>query len=194
MTTMEVPPLPGWVIPARSEVSDLQWLAYRLWRFENSGAFPTAVHATTKWVLGWGEERGPATGVEGQPVTQDMAHEELGAAVRVSEMALQSAGRDFLVHWTYGVRHTLSWLLGVHGAKPPYRIPIRHPEPDWSTLSAQELYDREIATDPERYPGAAQRWQLWQQCECDAQNSANLAVLIDRTLHQVAAVAQDGEG
>jgi hypothetical protein len=118
MTTMEVPLLPGWVVPARSEVSDLQWLAYRLWRFENTGAFPSAVHATTKWVLGWGEERGPATGVEGQPVTEDMAHEELAAAVRVSEMALQSAGRDFLVHWTYGVRHTLSWLLGVPGANP----------------------------------------------------------------------------
>lgn len=184
-----MPGLPGWVVPARSEVSDLEWVAYRLWRFEGMGALPAGVHATAEWVAGGGLGLGPVTGIVGQPVTEDLAKAELAAAVRVYDMAGQAVGREYLAQWAYGVWRTLSWLVGVAGSRSPYPIPVRHPEPDWRTLSAQELYDRAIAADPQRYEGPAQRWELRQQCERDAWRSANLAVLIETTLRRAAAAA-----
>jgi len=191
MANGAVPALPGWVVPARSEVSDLEWLAYRLWQCDGAGEVAAGVNATAQWVAGGGSGRSPATGVVAQPVTEEMARAEMDAALRAYHAASRATDREYLARWAVGIWRTLGWLLGLPDMHVPYVIPRRHPEPDWRTLSAQELYDQAMRADPQRYAGQAQRSALRQRCERDARCYAQVAVLIDDTLRQVAALAAD---
>ncbi|MGH4022039.1 MAG: hypothetical protein ACRDT0_22945 [Pseudonocardiaceae bacterium] len=119
-----------------------------------------------------------------QPVTRGLAQVELWAAVVAWEplmranLPVQAIGDEHGAPWreplpvdadyARGAWRTLRWLTRVPGQGPPLPVPARNP--DGTLVTAEQLYEQTIASNPHRCWEPEQCIELrhWAQAEAAA--------------------------
>jgi hypothetical protein len=186
---------PAWVVPAAVQVADLHWLAYRV-HLDTGSSRCAGIGGALAWV--GGGEVGPITGRSERPVTEALARAEMWCAVSISHPGtppelericaeLGVAYRPPLAvtrGWADGAWLALQWLLGVNGAGPPMTLPRRGP--DGAVLSADELFQQELARAPHEYEPAQRREALRAETRQAARRFREIAELIEDTKRRVA--------
>jgi hypothetical protein len=86
--------------------------------------------------------------------------------------------------WAEGVWLALRWLLGKPGADAPLTLPQRGP--DGAVLTADELYERELASAPLQYQSQEQRQALRAEMRRIARDCDATACLIEDTKRSLA--------
>jgi hypothetical protein len=180
---------PEWVVPAPMEVIDVHWLAYRV-HSDTGSARCAGISGALAWV--GGGPAGPVTGRTEKPVTEALARAEMWAAIVVGNDAppdLERLCADLGVEywpslpvergWADGVWLALRWLLGEDGADAPMTLPRRRL--DGAVLTADELYEQELACAPSRYESREQRQALHAEIRRIAGKSHAVADLIEDT-------------
>ncbi len=181
--------IPEWVVPTPMEVIDLHWLAYRV-HSDTGSARCAGISGSLAWV--GGDPAGPATGRTEKPVTAAIARAEMWAAIAVGNDAppdLERLCADQGVEywpplpvergWADGAWLALRWLLGEDGADAPMTLPRR--STDGAVLTADELYEWELAHAPFRYEAPEQRQALRAEIKRIARESHAVADLIEDT-------------
>lgn len=185
---------PAWVVPAAAEVADLHWLAYRV-HLDTGSLRCAGIGAALAWV--GGGEVGPITGRSEKPVTEALARAEMWCAVSVSHTGTPPELERICVElgvayraplavargWADGVWVALQWLLGVDGAGAPMMLPRRGR--DGAVLSADELFEQELARAPREYDTVQRREALRAETRRAARTFREIAELIEDTKRRV---------
>ncbi|HEX4252666.1 MAG TPA: hypothetical protein VH008_32690 [Pseudonocardia sp.] len=194
---------PEWVQPSTFEVSDLHALAYRVFN-ETRSPRTAGMVAVLSWVRGGRDA--PVTGRTERPVTRAAARYEQWAARAVAdegtgqpEAPLESLARSLRVQylpprpvgraWAEGVWPVLSWLDGATGRQAPLPLPRR--SPDGKLWGRDEMRERLITDNPQRWLDPATRRHVEVEAAEQALRNQDLANLIAQTRAQLAP-ARDG--
>ena len=188
--------IPAWVAPTPMEVIDLHWLAYQV-HSKTGSARCAGISGALAWVCGG--STGPATGRTEKPVTKELAEAEMWATTALEndnaiQPDLKQLCSDLGVEywpplpvergWAEGVWLALRWLLGESGADAPLTLPQRGP--DGAVLTADQLYERELARAPSHYESLEQRQALRAKMRRVARNCDATARLIEDTKRRLA--------
>lgn len=179
----------AWVAPTPMEVIDLHWLAYQV-HSKTGSARCAGISGALAWVCGG--STGPATGRTEKPVTKELAEAEMWATTALAnvEQLCSDLGVEYWSPlpvergWAEGVWLALRWLLGESGADAPLTLPQRGP--DGAVLTADELYERELARAPSQYESQEQRQALRAEMRRVARDCEATARLIEDTKRHLA--------
>jgi hypothetical protein len=173
-------------------LTDLYWLAIRVFLEVPSADRAVAISATVSWLHGGRDA--PITARPAGVASSSQAEAELWAARRVIEpeavdlecitVALGVRHTDPVsIAWAVGVAQTLEWVLGTaRYALPPMDLPRRGT--DGKLCTVDELYQATNGHHARSW-GSVERFRAYRDAELAVMRSRRLAQLIDAVRHRV---------